>query len=178
MNEEKEKEIFARLVKAGLGTDINKRRWRQLEALDCAARLMVERQEAAMNEFRANELTPLNVERVLAETGTDTITDQTLRNKGGELMRFVHTYAKEDTKLQSKTIKKLKNEVAELREEIKQLHLRDAECEDLRLENERLKNMNRRLATDKTDLEKRLTAKNKKTVKMTKLDFTQGGDAS
>lgn len=173
-------ELMARLVKSGHdGLDISPKRWRQLEAIDAATKVMIRERGEARSSMKRNELTVANLERKLKELGGVTITDQTMRNNGGMLERFFRTYDDDDV-----TIADLKRENKTLRERVKLLenrlslmHERDADCEDALLQVEKLAQENDVLREDKTDLETQLfklqNGKKSRTVAMTQIDLTK-----
>lgn len=177
MDEKRKEELRLRLIRSGHnGMDLTPTKYAKLDALDKAVTLMIERRARAQKEFRDNELTGVNIERVLKELGGETITDQTL-NKTMFYHNFILTY--EDSEVfrdLKEQIKRLRQEFDEAKADLALLHARDAECQEALIEADNLRKRNAELEEDKIDMEIKLSrlinkGKSNPKVKMRKIEI-------
>ena len=175
------KDIEARLASAGhVGLEVTPRVLAQLQKIDKAAALMAERRQEAIKMLKNNEVTVMNLERVIGESG-DKLTDQTMRNSA-LLTDYIATYDTRSAEKEAGTrLDRLKQEVERYREEIRMLGERDAQVLADRMEIDELRRRNERLEEDKRDLQKLLReAENgaHKHASVVKMKFKKTGDAS
>ena len=169
-------DILARLQMIGdNGLGHSEKKWSQLAALREGALVLNKRNKDARAALRASKLTVANMERVLQELGGVTVTDQTMRNNGALLERFMLTFEEDKDIEVHKENKKLKEKIDTLNDQIEKMETRDADCQDALLELERLKAHNKQLEQDKNDLLARLVklSHKGKSVVMTQLDLTK-----
>lgn len=181
MNEKLKEEILVRLRKVGNnGLSLTDEKWEQLEAIDFAAKVLIDRRRKGVETIKRSELTVPNMERTLKELGGKTVTDQTMRNHDGLLEKFLYTYKEDDVSYYDAKdeIKRLKSQIKVLEHKNDLMEVRDAECEDAILEAEQLRQKNKDLERDKQEMAAELIkykSKNKKgfgTV-ITEIDITK-----
>ena len=176
--------IKRRLVEAGINPSTvegKESKVRKLEAVDAAARAMIESRKAAVRDLKTNELTVANLERKMKELGGETLSDQAMRNGDHMYERFLMTYFKDDIKgwdIRKKN-EALKAQVDTLKEQNKLLHLHDAQYEDAIMQVERMQRLVDALQRDKADAEKRLheleIRNGRKNAHVIRLDVKPGG---
>ena len=181
MDESTRAKIKVQLHKLGYSElGLTEKKWQQLEAIFKATTLMNERSREARSILKVNRLTVANAERILKEMGGVTITDQTMRNGGGMLEKFLLSFEEETSSIDvRKENERYKKRIAELEERLKKMYQRDAECQDALEEAARLREDNDILRQDKKDLEIRLTQmenRSHKKIMATQLDLTQTSD--
>lgn len=157
MDENRKSEIMSRLVLAGYPEKVlTPKQAAKLDALDKAVTLMNDRREKAIKLLRENEVTGANIERVLAELGGETITDQTL-NKTALYHDFIGTYKDAETFRDIKEqVKRLREDLDEAKRELTLLHSHDADYQEMVIETDALRKRNVELEADKRDMEIKL----------------------
>lgn len=174
IDKKRKQEIDARLLKSGYnGLGLTDLKYAKLDAVDKAVSVMIERRKTAQKVFNENELTGANIEREINRLGGEAVTDQTL-NKAELYRNFIRTY--EDVDVLSEVRERLgriSKKLVELEREVNMLHIRDAECQEIKIENEILRNRNRELEADKKDMEYKLSKQMKKGKAGTRIELQQ-----
>ena len=182
MTDETKDRLKKRLASIGHnGMGLSEKRWSQLESIDRAATLMLERRKEGRAIMKANAITITNIERVvlsLKEKGdvAVSVTDQTMRNGDGLLERYALSFLKDDkSEMEPKEeIRKLKEEIDVLNERLAMMHVRDAEYAEAITKYQDLQKDNEDLRRDKAELVARSKKEGKghKNMIVTSLDIT------
>ena len=187
MTEETRERLTKRLATVGHnGMGLTDNRWSQLESIDRAATLMLGRRKEARAVLKANAISVTNIERVLRSLKEEgeavvTVTDQTMRNGDGLLERFALSFLKDDkSETEPKEeIRRLREELAALNEQIGMMSVRDAECAEAMTKYNDLLEEIEELKRDKAELlaRNRKGAAGQKKMVVTTLDITDGQKA-